>query len=191
MQISPIATRLFAEGLSRPPNLKPKAGLSHEKEFRPPLDYPCTAKIGEEGLSIMKVFHLDKHRTQFCKRVSVGTCSCGRAQDFAQILCAAIGLVIGTCVENLDDVDQVRQILDRLLTKMPAGLIVWVLEIDKTSLCLDLESRLHRRKTGCDLPLKEQADNLPFRRGDLLANDDPLSATHLKTGCSTDGVVIG
>jgi hypothetical protein len=98
---------------------------------------------------------------------------------------------IRTCVEDLNDIDQICQLLDGRLTEVPTIQIVRVLEIDETSLIFDLERGLFRCETGRHLSPKEQAYKLTFSRCDLLPDHNSKLTISLEAESSDGSVVIG
>jgi hypothetical protein len=168
-----------------------KPGLNHKEELGSPFDYPPTAQVGEEGLGTIEVLHLDIHGTQFSKRVSVRARSPRRAQNFAQLPRATIGLLVGTCVEDLDDVYQIGQILDGLFAEVPSRRVIRMFEIHKAALVLDCEHGFPRRETTLNWTLQEQSDELAGGCHDLFAGHNPVFAGGLEPGRASYGVVVG
>jgi hypothetical protein len=168
----------------------PKPGLSHKKVFGPPFDYSRAAEIGEEVFRTLEVRHLDVYGTQLSECMSVGARSGRRAQDFTQVFRAAIGLLVGPRVENLDDVNQIGQILDGFFTEVPPRRVIRMFEIHKTALVLDCEHGFSRRETTLNGPLQEQSDELAGGRHDLFADYDARPDLGLDSKSANDRVVV-
>jgi hypothetical protein len=169
----------------------PKPGLSHKKVFGPPFDDPPATQIGEEVFGPVEVRHLDVYGTQLSKRVSVGAGPGGGAQDFTQIFRAAIGLLVGTCVEHLDDVNQIGQILDGFFTEVPSRRVIRMFEIHKAALVLDGQHGFSRRETALNWPPQEQSDELAGGCHDLFASHNPVFAGGLELSRAGYGVMVG
>ena len=141
-------------------------------------------------MGTVEVLHLDIGGTEFLKSMSVRARSPSRPEDFAQVLRAAIGLLIGTRIEDLDNVDQSCQMLDGLLAEVPTKRVIRVLEIHKTPLVLDLEYGLSGCETGLNRSLQEQTYELASAGHDFFADHNAIFAGTLKPSRPRYGVMV-
>lgn len=123
--------------------------------------------------------------------MGVRTSASGGAEDGTKVLGAAIRFLPRAAVEDLHDVDRIRQYLDGSLAQMASKRVVGMLQIYKATLRLDLTGGVARRETTLHRSLQEEADQLAVGGHDLLTNHDSIPASSTYPSRSVYGVVIG
>src|SRR4029077_10243630 len=145
----------------------------------------------KEVFGPVEVVDLEVHGPEFSKSVSIRAGPPCGAKDLTQILSTAVGLVVRAGVEDLHDVDQIRQLLNGVLAQVSAELVIGMLEVNEAPLLLDFDGSLPRAKSGRNPSIEEQTDELAVGRRDLLAHDNSTIKFYLEAKGSNRRVVIG
>src|SRR3989442_10684077 len=141
-------------------------------------------------MGIIKRFHLEIDAADLPNGVGVGASARRDSKGAAQLLRSPIVLRPRTVVEDLNDVDLIRDPLDRLFAEVSPGRVVRVFEVNEAALLLDGGDRLLRRESSWHRRAQEETDQFAFCRQNLLADDGVFTGLN-KQPSAVDPVVVG